>query len=451
MTMLRGLLIILLTSLIAFFTSCGGSSPVPAPRAEPPTQAPAFGGSLPGMPGGPEEPRDAMMVGGLFRLGNEFSWRHNAPDEGTDLHLIAPDAAGDSTAWAYYSFPNAGSAPLILSVHATWLDPDAYSSSPNEGYWIGFANYATGRWQMAGPFTKSLARMDIGPYPDIVSPGDNINVMVLTHSGNEALIHQLQVGYDDGPGYEEHYIAAPQGTAPGQSSDIQVQGSVIQIAYSTQRGMEDYNYGIRIATKAGDDWSIENLVIADPVRDFSLALGDGGRRALLVELDPGTTELWLFYDDGSGFDAGQMLSNTFTQSTSTEVAFVNSLDNPLGDLDLALVVYANDAAAWAEMTTYYRTYDGVVLLAETPLYLGDTKDCKTLSLSTNADKAGIVGFTHDPGSGLQHYVGAFTVTGLPPHWDFPVPLIWPLPNDPDNSTEYVLRELPTGDPTKASG
>lgn len=445
MTMLRGLLIALLTSLIAFITGCGGSSPVPAPGAEPSTQAPAFSGGLPGMPGGPAEPRDAGMVAGLFRLGNEFAWRHNAPDDGTDLHLTAPAGAGDSTAWAYYSFPNTGSAPLLLSVHATWLDPDAYSSGPNEGYWIGFADYAAGRWQMAGPFTKSLARMDIGPYPDIVSPGDNINVMVLTHLGNEALIHQLQVGYDDGLGYEEHFLAAPQGTAPGQRSDIQVHGGVIQIAYSDQRGMQDYKHGIRVATKVGDEWSIENLVFTNPVLGFHLALGDGGRRALLAELDAGPTELWLFYDDGSGFDTGQVLSNTFSWSTSTGVTFVNSLDNPLGDLDLALVVYATDAAAWDEMTTYYRTYDGAVLLAETPLYLGDTKDCWTLSLSTTADKGGIVGFTHDAGAGKEHYIGVFSATGLPPHWDFPVPLIWPLPGEPAVSTEYAVRELPSGD------
>lgn len=442
----RGLMTIILTLLISLFASCSGSAPAPTTTPDSLTQTPEFSMGLPGAPGGPEELRDATMVTGAFQMGTEYIWRHNAPEDGTDLHLIAPEGPGDYTAWAYYAFPDTGTQPSTLTVNAMWLDPDLQGTSPDEGYWIGISDYDKGVWHFLGPVTMSQVRFPIPEWANVVSPGGFIYAIVLTHSGDEAVLHSIQIGYDAGVGYEEHWLAAPQGMFTGQESDIQLLNDNPQIAYISQRGLSDRGGTAKIAALLVGEWHTEAIDTPFNVNCVQFALGDGGRRAVLLDTrDISPQELWLFYDDGSGaFDAGQLISNTFDNNCAPAVTFVNGADDPTGELDLVLMVYADQGVAWQDMHTYYRTYDGALLSPQLDLYGGDTTDTEILALSTDSDLAGLCGVGNIAG-GWRYYVGTFSALALPPAWNFGAVTSWICPTSVPSEPDFVLRELPSGD------
>jgi hypothetical protein len=193
-----------------------------------------------------------------------------------------------------------------------------------------------------------------------------------------------------------------------------------------------------------DEWHTETIDTPFSVNSVRFALGDSGRRAALLDTrDVSPQELWFFYDDGSGaFDAGQMISNTFDNDCTPAVTFVNGADDPTGDLNLVLMVYADQGVAWQDMHTYYRTYDGVLLAPQLDMYGGDTTDTSSLALSTDSNLAGLCGVGNNAG-GWRYYVGTFSA--LVPAWNFGAVVSWICPGNVPSEPDFVLSELPSGD------
>jgi hypothetical protein len=430
-----------------FAQACSGNSATPV--SEETGLDPA--GFAPGIPMDPVEPRNADAVTGAFKLGNEFSWRHNAPDVGTDLHLIAPEPPGDSTAWAYYEFADTGMQPLALTVNAQYYDPNPHEDLPDEGYWIAYADYAKGSWVYSGPHRQGQARVFIPPEADLVSPGGFLYALALTWGGTEALIHSLQIGYDDGFDYEESWLSVPQGAAVGNRCDIQLDpAGQPQIAYLRADAMAFSESGkARVAARSPTGWEIADVDSSISVSLVRLAIGDGGRRALLLlEDEYSNVELWLCYDNGTGDFSDQHQLSALTEEVCLPgITFVNSADNPLGDRDLAVMTYAIEAGG-SDQTTVYRIYDGVVLSPELLLYPVNTTRGATLSLSTRADKSAMVGVA-DKLANWEYDVGFFSAVAPPPAWDFVTVTSWVGGSDIDSYDEFApdfaLRELPSGD------
>jgi hypothetical protein len=399
----------------------------------------------------PVGPRSADAVTGAFKLGNEFAWRHNAPDVGTDLHLISTEPPGDYAAWAYYEFADTGMQPLALTVNGQYIDPNPHEDLPDEGYWIAYADYAKGRWVYSGPHRQGQARAFIPSTANLVSPGGFIYALVLTWGGAEAMLKSVQIGYDAGFGYEESWLATPQGVAVGNRCDIQLDAAgQPQIAYLRSERVAFSNSGkARVAVRGLLGWEVTAIPTSFDVSVVRLALGDGGCRALLLLEDEWTSpELWLYYDPGTGdFTEQHQVSAIAEPDCLPGVTFVNSADNPAGDLDLALMTYANTAAG-GQQTTVYRTFDGVVLSPEQSLHIDKTTAGGTLSLSTRANKTALVGVADDTG-GWRYYVGTCALTAPPPHWDFSAITSWVCGSDVDASDDFApdfaLRELPGGD------
>ena len=294
----RRLLLLATVSALLAGTGCSGSHQPVAPPAPESLAAPG----LPGFPGGEPE-RDSSALIGPVKLGNEFTWRHNAPEDGTDLILASNPPPGDSTSWAYYQFPQAGGPPIALTVNATFYDPTPHEQTPEEGYWVAYADYAKGCWQFSGPYRQAGARVFIPPEAEVLSPGGFHYGLVLTWGGRFARLHSVKLGYDDGLGYEEYWLSAPPGEATGHRNDIELDASGNpQIAYLHQPAMPMMERGqTRVAAFDGTVWTTQDIDTTFEVDRLQFAIGDGGRRALLMANETGAAgDLWLYYDNGSG-------------------------------------------------------------------------------------------------------------------------------------------------------
>ena len=100
------------------------------------------------------------------------------------------ESSTGQSAWASYRIPTGGEAPGVLSLDVNLLAPDAGGASE---YFVGLANYGTGRWQWRGPFSDSHVRLAL-PDSGMLSPVNSFFATVLCHRGSRIDIVGLGLG-----------------------------------------------------------------------------------------------------------------------------------------------------------------------------------------------------------------------------------------------------------------
>ena len=349
------LIAMMLTALAA---GCGGGSPTtPAPTAD----APAAG-----LPSLGELAHQASVVDNDTAAGNAYIDAQNHTNSGSAVMLDAPDSTPADMAYAIYSIPERpGETPLTITANALYYDTEPYYQEETEGYWIAYGDFTGGGegvWRFDGPFMQYQGRVMIPAGVDVINDSGNIFVAVLLVDGARMKLGNVQVGYDQGEGYEAYRLMAPRGGAVGREPQVVINGDdEPQIAYlQSAINFGDGSYSLKIATHSPGGWETEALPLAYPLGgDFMFACGDGGRRALIVT-DDATEDLHFLFDDGSGggFSHDAILWPAHTGQCVPGLAFINGLDDPLGELDTALAVF-DGAVAWPDSDIHYYCYDGV--------------------------------------------------------------------------------------------
>lgn len=431
-----------LASSAIVLAGCSGTASTDAIALKPPQPESS---DLPLPPSGPAEARFAATFSGVTVPGNPAYDSANATPDGGNLQLESGDLPSNLTAWAIYQLPESPGDPVdMVTVNAQYLDPDPVIQRPEEGYWTAYADYASDTWVFSGPHTTLQTRVSIPPEANAVSPGGFHYILVLVCQSNKAVVQQVQVGGYDGMGYEGYILGRPQGHSEGYACDIQLDpAGEPQIAYEDRPVLTtEEGSTLRVAKKNGDSWEIQSAAPTIEPNWFSFAIGDDGRRALLIS-DNGSTNLWLYYDNNTGeFSDAQLISNTYDSNVQGSVTFVNSADDSTQPLDQAVVVYAKSAPP--DISTFSRTYDGLVLTPDIPVY-GLSDEADRILVTTNADKLAVVGVPDKIAGDWYCAVGIYSAGA----WDFlSVPNWGPLDQFEDsesNTPDAVVRESPTGD------
>ena len=330
---------------------------------------------------------------------------------------------------------------FAVTVWAWYLDPDPDTYDPRKGYWIAYANYTDECWEISGPYLSYEARVFFKEGVDLVGGSGFINVMVFCENGNRVNIDQIQIGSNAGFGYEETLLGATHGSFIGDQLELCVDGNDNpHILYTTAPSMlhrADLHNNCYVAHHDGTEWSKVGIDIStiNEIRWGRLAAGSGGRRAVLISDDASTDQLVLYYDDGGGTftEVGQVAASMVTQCISG-MTFISSTDDPLGDRDLLLMTYAKYTATPITQT-FYRTYDGVALGAETPMYGLTTRHCGRLSLCTTPSNLGMAGVPSEAGGDWRYYVG--TYSAVADLWDFGTITSWVIPENAEWDSSYL--------------
>jgi len=416
------LLILLFASSILPFASCGTSgSPASTPLG---TEMRPDASGLPQLPTGAADTRQAQLADGVGVAGDPPFDAHNAASEpGGTLLLSVPDPASTDAAWAIYQIPESGGDTVeAFKFDIQYLDPDPLESREHEGYWVAYADYASDCWVINGPYTVTSARANLKPGANVVSPNGFYYAMVLVTGENQARVTGMNYAWYTAPGYEEFWIGRPQGHSPGLYCDLQldVAGEPHIAYFNSPYALNKHWTTLRVAHRAAGSWEYADLDLGFEPRWSRLAVGyvsTSVQRAVLVG-DDNSNDIWLYYDDGGGFDGGQLASNTADISVVGGVTFVNALDDPLGDLDLLVIAYAVPGAP--NIQTSYRTYDGAVLSIEQQLHPGTTIKPGRLSLTTTAGKRALAAIPDAPGGIWDCRIGTLSGGvwnfGLAPPW-----------------------------------
>ncbi|MCB1221033.1 MAG: PQQ-binding-like beta-propeller repeat protein [Planctomycetales bacterium] len=215
------LLSILAASLLGFTClSCGGNRPSldaglagPNAAGKPADELTGWPGSLPQDRLQPWEQLDengnvvpANRSSSSINLNSEFipgverfNSSGDVTDNGDASHISS--VAGTSSQ-AMYRIPLAGGHPGVVSVDANLL--------AGKGYYLGLADYGSGRWNWHGPFTDNHVRISTalqGPY---TSGLGSLFVSVLVHGGGVADVVGIGVNTED----------PADTTAPGQPTGL---------------------------------------------------------------------------------------------------------------------------------------------------------------------------------------------------------------------------------------
>ncbi|MBN2081947.1 hypothetical protein JW859_07035 [bacterium] len=446
MTTLRSMLVLLLIGLAYLACGCGGASPVTAvdgPDAE--TLAAA---ELPMLPTGAAE-RAATNFDGMPVSGHPAYHSANGTPDGTSLILESGTDAWNRIAFAIYQVPESpGDTPGMISCDVQYLDPDPVEYRPEEGYWVGYGDYAQDTWVFDGPYTTYKTRLNIAAGADITSPGGNYYVIILACQENSARVDGIEVGAYDGMGYETYQLARPPGHNVGQRCNLQLgSDGEPQIAYFNQPfTMNDHTAAIRIARRTGGEWAHEDLELGYNVGWFNFALGDNNQRALVVHPED-STELWLLYDDGAGTFTPVMVDDPIDTNVQAGVVFFNSAGDPAQAHDRVMVGYGL-AVMGDDIDSTYRVFDGTSLAPPSKIFGTPTRELVRINLTPTASKGVMVGLLDYDGSDWYIYTGNWDfVAG---DFDFPAALdCGPLddnPEDEDNGTpDLYTFETPTGD------
>ncbi|MCB1221408.1 MAG: PQQ-binding-like beta-propeller repeat protein [Planctomycetales bacterium] len=97
-----------------------------------------------------------------------FSGSAGSADNGEASRLAAPSGA---VAWAIYRLSSGSEGPGVLAVDANLLS--------GKGYFVGIADYGSGRWEWHGPFTDNHVRLSLAGSGPFASPFGNIFACVL--------------------------------------------------------------------------------------------------------------------------------------------------------------------------------------------------------------------------------------------------------------------------------
>ena len=191
---LRLLPAVLLALLLA---SCAGSTPSQNPA---PLQAAALEEpEINGMQWPAELPADAVQPwerkgSGIsaeseFLPGREaFSTSTEGASENGEATRL--ESGSGQTAWATYRIPTGGESPGVLSLDVNLL---AHSDAGLSEYYVGVANYGTGRWQWQGPFSDSHVRLAL-PESGALSPVNSFFATLLCHGGSNVDIVGVGLG-----------------------------------------------------------------------------------------------------------------------------------------------------------------------------------------------------------------------------------------------------------------
>lgn len=440
------LLLAAIAAVAVFHTNgCGGASNLP-PDESGSNAGPDLSG-LPQLPHGETDTRLAATFDGVSVKGSPPFDSANGTADGTALVLESGDMPSDFTAWAIYQLPEYPGGPVdMVTVYAQYLDPDPVTTRPEEGYWTAYADYNLGTWVFSGPHKTLQTRVNIPPEADAVSPGGFHYLLVLACQSNQAVVQRVQIGAYDGLDYETYTLGRPPGQSAGYACDIQLDpDGNPQIAYLVRPYLlspEDEQ--LRVAKKAGDGWEIQDVPIPFEPKTFSFALGDGGRRALLVA-DRVSDDLWLLYDNNTGdFSDSKLISNSNVSSVQASVTFVNSMDDSTKPLNLAVVVYAKPALG-DEVDTYSRSYSGGILSPDLLIHPTSTVRPARLEVTTTPDKLAMVAVPNKV-AGKWYCDTSLLMGGA---WSFAgIPGWGPLDSfdEFDDSTpDVVVRAAPTGD------
>jgi len=401
----------------------------------------------PQLPQGEAETRQATTFDGVNVKGNPPYDSANGTPDGTALVLESGELPTNVTAWAIYQLPEYPGGPVdMVTVYAQYLDPDPVDQRPEEGYWTGYADYDLDTWVFSGPHKTLQTRVNIPPEADAVSPGGFHYILVLVCQSNQAVVQRVQVGAYDGLGYETYTLGRPPGESAGYECDIQLDpDGNPQIAYLVRPSLlSEAGQELRMAKKVGDNWELQDVPIGFEPKSFSFALGDDGRRALLIA-DRVTDDLWLLYDNNTGdFSDVKLISNTNVSSVKAGVTFVNSMDDSTKPLDLAVVVYAKPALG-DEIDTFSRSYDGAVLSPDLLVHPTPTLKPARLEVTTTSDKLAMVAVPNKVAG--EWYCDTSVLMGGA--WGFAgIPGWGPLESFDefdDRTPDAVVREAPTGD------
>ena len=299
------LAVIALSSLL--LGGCGGSgnsSPDPSPSMEItiPGQSQletAFPAELPADALQPWETEERSISGidsgSDFTAGRDwFSSSSNGVSENGEAARIASPL--DGSAYGIWRMPLGGSQPGTLSADVNLLDDGTGASS---SYYIGLANYGTGRWDWQGPFSDSHVRLspgeEIAGGGNYLSSVQNTFVCVLVSSGNS--VDVVGLGLNPYDGADTAAPAQPAGlTATPVSAGMELQWNAViasdlagyRIHYSDQSFVNQDSIGVR---------QLESL--------------EGSTRALLNELKA-TTYVRITALDHSGNEspASDLISGT---------------------------------------------------------------------------------------------------------------------------------------------
>jgi hypothetical protein len=147
---------------------------------------------LSGLPALPSGSRDVYhapsMAQHAAQLGKDtFERSAGASENGNNLNLAASTGALE---YAMYQFHTANP-PDAITVNAT-------PSQTGMEYWLALANYASFKWELAGPYTSTQMIQVSAMNGTFTSPGGNVYGVVLAYNGNTVQVGGTTVDYDDG-------------------------------------------------------------------------------------------------------------------------------------------------------------------------------------------------------------------------------------------------------------
>jgi len=401
---------------------------------------------MPGIPTGAADVRQAGMVDTDNVPGNPpFQSQHGIPD-GTAL-LLKSTVTPPEIAYAVYQTAARATAPSKITFHMEYLDPTPATFTPEEGFYVGYADYASGHWVLSGLTRLGQVRVTIPPTANVVSPGGFIYSVVIAESWQAARVVSVEVGYDVGRDYEATMLAAPPGVSVGRMTDIQLDPSGSpQIAYLRGPGTSEHVHDqVRIARTTGTAWSHQDVPTTYPVNDFRFAIGDNGLRALVVR-DDDTSDVHLLIDppDASNeFTIDQLLVANPPGYCFPDVICINGADNPAGDLDTVLAVYVVDVAYPSIQTKFLHWTSGPFSTGN--VLAGPSRCPGRLALARRSNNLAIIAVPTAAAYPVWDVqFGEFSA--LTGNWSFPAAPSWTNVNVDENDyhPEALVREEPGG-------
>jgi len=421
----------------------GGCSADRLSRVEDPAISPPTG--MPSVPTGAADVRHAGMVDTDNVPGNPpFQSQHGIPG-GTAL-LLKSTVSPPEIAYAVYQTASRPTAPSKITFNVEYLDPTPATFTPEEGYYVGYADYASGHWVFSGLTRLGQMRITIPPTANVISPGNFIYSVVIAESWQAARVVSVEVGYDVGRGYETMMLSPPAGVSVGRMTDIQLDPSESpQIAYLRGPGTSiQLHDQVRIAWVSGTGWSHQDVTTAYPVKNFRFAIGDNGLRALVVS-DDDTNDVHLLIDPpdaSSDFTIDNVLSANPPGGCMPDVICINGADNPAGDLDTVLAVNIVDSAYPAIQTKFLRWSAGPP--ASGLVLPGPTRCPGRLCLARRSNKRAVVAVPTAAAYPVWDVeFGEFAA--LTNTWTFPVVPKWTnvkVDDSSDYQPEALVREEP---------
>ena len=196
----------------------GGNSPQVAPGAGEPAP-------LPALPPVAELPlRQTSVPLGHTRLGAQFELSSSLAQAEGSIAAFTPDFGADlaSSAWAIYQ--------LDLSDYTGLPQLQFFwEQAPTTGFWIGLADFTSGRWRFASP--ADPAQVGLGELDDFIAEDGTVFLALIFCSSEEPRLLALQFGSSADPvpaiHLEETEVLAPQLLTLDASASFSPAGEIV--------------------------------------------------------------------------------------------------------------------------------------------------------------------------------------------------------------------------------